>query len=56
MLNISDQKLMNFKSPMFLKLESMIHTLDKFRVEMDGSRVPKFEQHFIEKRRKEREW
>lgn len=54
-LNISDQKLANFKSPMFLKLESMIQTLDKFRHEMDGNRVPKYEQHFIEKRKREEE-
>ena len=52
-LNISDEKLANIKSPMFLKLESMIQTLDKFRTEMDGSRVPKFEVAFIEKRKQD---
>ena len=50
-LNISDSRIDNFKSPMFLKLETMISTLDKFRSEMDGSRVPKYEKHFIAKRR-----
>ena len=54
-LNISDTRMDNFKSPMFLKLENMISTLDKFRTEMDGARVPKYEQHFRAKRIEERE-
>ena len=41
---------------MFQKLESMINTLDKFRHEMDGSRVPKYEQHFIAKRKRDQEF
>ena len=52
-LHISAQKLANIKSPMFMKLDAMIHTLDKFRGEMQGDRVPKFEAAFIEKRREE---
>ena len=29
----------------------MINTLDKFRTEMDGSRVPKYEVAFLEKKK-----
>ena len=50
-LNLSDQKLANIKSPMFLKLEEMIQTVGMFKTEMIGTRVPKYEQRFIEKRR-----
>ncbi len=50
-INLSDEKLANIKSPMFLRLESMINTLDKFRTEMDGSRVPKYEVAFLQKKK-----
>ena len=30
------------KSPVFVKLETMIETLHMFRAEMDGQRIPKF--------------
>ena len=33
----------------------MIQTLDKLRTEMDGGRIPKFEQQFIAKRKLEDE-
>ena len=36
---------------MFLKLQAMISTLDKFRVEMDGSRVPRYEVAYLQKKR-----
>jgi len=54
-LNLSAAKLANFKTPTFLHLTNMITTLDKFRTEMDGSRVPKYEIAYIEKKRAERE-
>ena len=40
---------------MFLKLEEMIHTVGMFKTEMIGTRVPKYEQRFIEKRRADQE-
>ena len=43
------------KSPVYLKLETMIETIDFFRKEMDGNRIPKFEQSFREKQKKEKE-
>ena len=33
----------------------MINTLDRFRSEMDGSRIPKYEMAFLEKKQKELE-
>ena len=45
----------NLKSPVFLKLETMIETINMFRQEMDGNRVPKFELSFREKKKKEKE-
>ena len=50
-----DEKLANMKSPVYLKLETMIETIDFFRKEMDGNRVPKFEQSYREKQKKEKE-
>lgn len=50
-LNLSDEKLANIKSPMYLKLQKMINTLGKFREEMDGSRVPKYEIAFLAKKK-----
>ena len=43
---LSDAKLANFKSPVFLKLESMIETIGTFQGEMKGTRVPVWEQTF----------
>ena len=43
------------KSPMFLKLENMIQTLSQFREEYDGTRVPKYEVAFLEKKKKDEE-
>ena len=54
-LNISADKLANIKSPMFLKLESMIATLSQFRKEYDGERVPRYEVAFLAKKAKEEE-
>ena len=54
-LNLSDAKLANIKSPVFLRLETMISTLDRFRSEMDGNRIPKYEMAFLEKKQKELE-
>ena len=45
----------NIKSPVYLKLESMIETINFFRKEMDGNRIPKFEQLYREKKKKEKE-
>ena len=45
----------NIKSPVFLKLETMIETINMFRQEMVGNRVPKFELSFREKNKKEKE-
>ena len=42
-LNISEEKMANFKSPVFVKLEQMIEMVAMFRNEMDGKRIPKFE-------------
>ena len=42
-LNISDTKLANIKSPVYLKLETMIDTLQMIRTQLDGKRIPKFE-------------
>lgn len=53
--NISEQKLANIKSPMFLRLEAMIQTVDQFRKEFDGTRVPKYEVAFLAKKKKEEE-
>lgn len=39
----------DLKSSVFVKLETMIQTLQMFRHEMDGQRVPKFEEHFNKK-------
>ena len=50
-INLSDEKLANIKSPIFLKLETMISALDKFRSEMDGNRVPKYEVAFLQKKK-----
>ena len=52
-LKLSDAKLANIKSPCFLKLEAMISTLDKFRSEMDGQRVAKFEIEYLKKKKKD---
>ena len=52
---MSEEKIANIKSPVFLKLETMIETINMFRQEMDGNRVPKFEQNFREKRKKEKD-
>ena len=54
-MNMSEEKIANIKSPVFLKLETMIETINMFRQEMDGNRVPKFEQNFREKRKKEKD-
>ena len=54
-LNLSNEKLANIKSPMFLKLEAMIATLGEFRKEYDGDRVPKYEIAFLAKKAKEEE-
>ena len=54
-LKLSDSRLANIKSPVYLKLEAMIGTLDKFRSEMDGNRVPRFEVTYLKKKRKENE-
>jgi len=39
----------NKASPLNAKLEAMILTLQMFRDEMDGSRVPKYEETFLKK-------
>ena len=54
-MHLTDEKLANMKSPVYLKLETMIETIDFFRKEMDGNRVPKFEQSYREKQKKEQE-
>ena len=54
-LNLSDAKIANIKSSCYLKLEAMILTLDRFRSEMDGNRIPKFEIAFLDKKKKELE-
>ena len=46
-LNLTDAKLANIKSPVFLRLEAMISTLGRFREEMDGSRIPVWEQQWL---------
>ena len=40
---------------MFLRLEAMIDTVDQFRKEFDGTRVPKYEIAFLAKKKKEEE-
>ena len=40
----------NIKSPVFLRLEAMISTLGRFREEMDGSRIPIWEQQWQERK------
>ena len=40
----------NIKSPVFLRLEAMISTLGRFREEMDGSRIPKWEMQWLERK------
>ena len=54
-LNISNEKLANIKSPMFLRLEAMITTVDQFRKEFDGTRVPMYEVAFLAKKKKDEE-
>ena len=54
-LNLSEDKLANIKSPVYLKLENMIQTLDMFRNNMDGKRIPKFEQAFKDRKKLEAE-
>ena len=53
--NISDEKLANIKSPLYLRLEAMIGTVDQFRKEFDGERIPKYEIAFLAKKKKEEE-
>ena len=43
------------KSPVYLKLETMIETIDFFRKEMDGNRIPKWEHSYREKQKKEKD-
>ena len=43
----------NFKSPVYVKLENMIETLNMFRNEMDGKRIPKYEKTYMMKKKKE---
>ena len=50
MLNLSDAKMANIKSPVFMRLETMISTLGRFREEMDGTRIPKWEQQWLERK------
>lgn len=52
-LNLSDEKLANIKSPIYQQLNAMISTLGKFREEMDGTRVPKYELAFLARKKKE---
>ena len=40
----------NLKSPVFVKLETMIETIAMFRQEMEGQRIPKFEETFIQRK------
>ena len=40
---------------MFLRLETMITTVDQFRKEFDGTRVPMYEVSFLAKKKKEEE-
>ena len=53
-LNLSKEKMENLKSPVWLKLDSMIETLDNYRNNMSGQRVPNFQKQFIMRKRKER--
>ena len=46
-LNLSDAKLANLKSPVFLKLEAMIQTLQQFRDEYQGARVPFYDKKYL---------
>lgn len=52
-LNIDQEKIANFKSPVYKKLENMIETLAMFRNEMDGNRVPKYEQTYLLRKKKD---
>ena len=52
-LNLSADKMENIKSPVHLRLEKMIDTLQTYREEYTGSRVPVFEQHFEKRKKKE---
>ena len=46
-LNLSDAKLANLKSPCYLKLQAMIHTLQQFRDEYQGARVPFYDKKYL---------
>ena len=45
----------NIKSPVYLRLETMIDTLQMIRSQLDGKRIPKFEETFIERKKMEEE-
>ena len=43
------------KSPTWLKLEAMIQTLNMYRNEMAGKRIPKFKQKYMEMKQREKD-
>ena len=45
----------NMKSPVWLRLESMIETLHNYRNNMEGQRIPFFKKAFVMRQRKEQE-
>ena len=51
MLKLSKEKMDNIKSPLFLKLANMIETLDNYRNNMEGQRIPNFQREFIMRKR-----
>lgn len=54
-LNISDEKLANIKSPITMRLEAMVETLDQHREEESKRRIPMFQAAFAVKKKREAE-
>ena len=54
-VQLTEEKMQNMKSPTWLKLEAMIQTLNMYRNEMAGKRIPKFKQKYMEMKQREKD-
>ena len=50
-INLTDEKMANIKSPMYLRLQKMIETLGVYRSEMETQKLPRFEANYIARKK-----
>lgn len=54
-INLTDEKMANIKSPMYLRLQKMIETLGVYRSEMETQKLPRFEANYVARKKQEAE-